>query len=116
MKMEINNDVKMNVSKEKFILYVTKICEIYDKATKLDNTLEKELDCTTDMFVSLSNVQLMAQMLDDWCGYECDWVEWYVFESDGGHKECFAYIYDDKYPIESPDDLWQFLAILYYEG
>ena len=104
------------MDKEKFIKYVRKICEIYNKAMSLDATLERELNCTSDVAINLSNVHLMTQMLDDWCGYEDEWVEWYVFESDGGHKECFAYIYDDKYPIESPDDLWQFLAILYYEG
>lgn len=104
------------MDKEKFIKYVRKICEIYNKAMSLDATLERELNCISDVAINLSNVHLMTQMLDDWCGYEDEWVEWYVFESDGGHKECFAYIYDDKYPIESPDDLWQFLEILYYEG
>ena len=114
--MEINNDVKMNISKEKFVYYVTKICEIYDKAIKLDNTLEKELDCTTDMFVNLSNVQLIAQMLDDWCGYECDWVEWYVFESDGGHADCICGIGNDDYTISTPEGLWEYLTLLYNEG
>ena len=116
MKIEINNDVKMNISKEKFVYYVTKICEIYDKAIKLDNTLEKELDCTTDMFVNLSNVQLMAQMLDDWCGYEDEWVEWYVFESDGGHADCICGIGNDDYTISTPEGLWEYLTLLYNEG
>lgn len=115
MKIEINNDVKMNISKEKFVYYVTKICEIYDKAIKLDNTLEKELDCTTDMFVNLSNVQLMAQMLDDWCGYEDEWVEWYVFESDGGHADCICGIGNDDYTISTPEGLWEYLTLLYNE-
>ena len=116
MKIEINNDEKMNISKEKFVYYVTKICEIYDKAIKLDNTLEKELDCTTDMFVNLSNVQLMAQMLDDWCGYEDEWVEWYVFESDGGHADCICGIGNDDYTISTPEGLWEYLTLLYNEG
>ena len=116
MKIEINNDVKMNISKEKFVYYVTKICEIYDKAIKLDNTLEKELDCTTDMFVNLSNVQLMAQMLDDWCGYEDEWVEWYVFESGGGHADCICGIGNDDYTISTPEGLYQYLTLLYNEG
>ena len=104
------------MDKEKFIKYVRKICEIYNKAMSLDATLERELNCTSDVAINLSNVHLMTQMLDDWCGYEDDWVEWYVFESDGGHADCICGIGNDDYTISMPEGLWEYLTLLYNEG
>ena len=108
--------MKLGMDKEKFIKYVRKICEIYNKAMSLDATLERELNCTSDVAINLSNVQLMAQMLDDWCGYEDEWVEWYVFESDGGHADCICGIGNDDYTISTPEGLWEYLTLLYNEG
>ena len=108
--------MKLGMDKEKFIKYVRKICEIYNKATSLDATLERELNCTSDVAINLSNIHLMTQMLDDWCGYEDEWVEWYVFESDGGHADCICGIGNDDYTISTPEGLWEYLTLLYNEG
>ena len=100
------------MTKEKFIKYVNVILEIYNKSIKIDTMLERELGCRTDIMTSSSNIDIIIRMFKDWyVGDDDDWLEWYVYESDGGTKECHAFIYDNVYRIKTPEDLWNYMQL-----